>query len=104
MYHVKHDVIMCGVKRIMQPAIDACIEVYNDFGYELTITSGTDGVGIHKEKSKHFIGEAIDTRTHIFHNVNEKKVVFRALREKLGCGYLIISESTHFHIQTATVR
>jgi len=104
MYHVKRGVIMCGVKKRMQPAIDVCVEVYNDFGYELTITSGIDGIGIHREGSKHFKGEAIDTRTRIFANDNEKRVIFRAIKEKLGCGFLIVLESTHFHIQTVTVQ
>jgi hypothetical protein len=72
---------------------------------EIMITSANDGT--HLEKSKHYIDEAIDIRSHNF--TNGTKIAFREELEKFlnigsPCQFTVLLESLgtaneHFHIQ-----
>lgn len=90
-----------GVKTAgMQPEIMLAIcitkDVYLKHGRELVITSIMDGK--HKEGSKHYIGQAFDTRTRYFSNDDRDKVASE-IAEALGDDYDVVIESTHLHIE-----
>lgn len=70
--------------------------VYKSFGKELVVTSGTEGS--HSERSKHYAGLAFDCRIRYFDD-KTKKHVEQALVRELGDDFIVLNESTHFHIQ-----
>jgi hypothetical protein len=71
-------------------------------GYELIITSCTDGQ--HSSTSRHYLGTAIDVRTwtepasgmQIEGDVRSKLVT--QLKHILGKDWFVLDEGTHFHI------
>jgi len=69
-------------------------DVYKKYGYELVITSGTDGV--HGYSSEHYKGDAVDLRTN---NINDKAVIVAEIAERLGSDYDVVLESTHCHLE-----
>ncbi len=70
--------------------------IYKDFHQELVITAITDGK--HKEGSKHYDGDAVDTRTRYF-NASEKELVYKDIKDALSDEYDVIWHTTHFHIE-----
>ena len=71
-------------------------KLINGVNYEMTITSGNDG--IHMKNSKHYKNEAIDIRTR---NMNEQNKVLTQvwIKKWLGINYDVILESNHIHIE-----
>ena len=75
----------------------------DNFGYELTVTSVTDGT--HKEGSKHYEGKAFDIRTWEFHEPGiqlpkeEKEMIAGYLQDALGDDFDVVVERTHIHIE-----
>lgn len=70
-----------------------------ELGLVVTITSGTDGV--HMTGSKHYIGAALDVRSH---DIADKKAFLGNLRKRLGAAYYCFLESPgtpneHFHCE-----
>jgi len=75
--------------------------VYNSYGEEAVITSGTEGNpldGVHSIKSYHYFGMALDFRTRYFTDATAN-VIVRKLSELLGFNYTVIFEKNHIHIQ-----
>ena len=70
-------------------------------GYEITITSGCDGVGIHKSGSKHFLGKAFDFRIRDFPANASPKIWERRLQNRLGDEYYVEfdEKKVHLHAQ-----
>ena len=78
-------------------------DLLDNFGYELTVTSVSDGT--HKDGSKHYSGNAFDMRTWEFQQpgvqlpIAEKNMIATSLRWALGDGYDVVVERTHIHIE-----
>ena len=71
----------------------ACKEIEGE-SYEMTITSGNDGV--HKKGSLHYINRAIDIRSKDMKSPIE--VVLR-LKQRLGRNFDVIYEFDHIHVE-----
>lgn len=85
-----------GLEICMQKALRVADEIWDDYGQELVITSGRDG--IHSAGSLHYYGRAIDCRTRYF-DEDTKERVYNELVEDLGSDYDVIKHSTHIHIE-----
>jgi len=72
-------------------------EVYKEHGYELVVTSGSDGV--HGYSSEHYKGDAVDLRTSMIKPDTKKSVIAAAIRERLGNDYDVVLEATHIHCE-----
>ena len=88
---------MAGLKLPMRKVLKVADAVYKEHGKELVVTSALDGT--HSAGSYHYYGYALDFRTRYFDSQDEKTLVARKIREKLGDKYRVILESTHLHIQ-----
>ena len=71
-------------------------KLINGVNYQMTITSGNDGV--HKNNSLHYKNEAIDIRTRDM-DVNDKILTQLWIKKWLGFDYDVILESDHIHIE-----
>jgi hypothetical protein len=89
-------------------AVEIVNKIYESFGHELVVTSGTEGHRgdkVHGDNSKHYTGDAFDCRTRIFvdeYNVRDEpkiKAVAKAIREALGKEYDVVIENTHIHVE-----
>lgn len=74
--------------------IETCCQLINGKKYQMTITSGNDGV--HMENSKHYRNEAIDIRRRDM--INAMKTA-KIIKYVLGNNYDVILESDHIHIE-----
>lgn len=81
-----------GVMKIIMTALD----IYEDLGVPLVITSLTDGT--HMENSKHYSGEAVDLRTFYFTKAIAEDVTWQ-LQVELGNNYDVIFEGDHIHCE-----
>ncbi len=74
----------------------AAINASEGLGFDVVITSGTDGK--HMRQSKHYDGNALDIRT-----VNIPRTArapyLAQLRVRLGEDYDVIDEGNHIHIE-----
>lgn len=80
----------------MRPVLMAGDKVWKDYGEELVVTSGTDGV--HSAGSLHYYGLAVDFRTRYF-DKDVKVEVYKSLKEALSDDYQVVLEPTHMHIE-----
>jgi hypothetical protein len=81
----------------MRPVLRAAESIWKNHGRPegVTVTAGTDGT--HGATSWHYIGAALDLRTHYF-SEPVKASVFEALVSALP-DYDIILHSTHIHAE-----
>lgn len=83
----------------LRPEILLAIINANDWfmaeGLKMTITSGTEGR--HSNRSKHYIGQAVDLRTN--HLGDGAQLRLRQWIAELGADYDIVQESSHLHIE-----
>ena len=98
MYKTKDITInIVGIKeplKSMLPMIGAVCKASEGHNYVMTITSGKDG--IHKRKSKHYDGEAIDIR------IRDMKFPLKntsLIKNLLGKDYDVMLEKDHIHIE-----
>lgn len=70
-------------------------------GYEITLTSGMDGAGIHKDNSKHFKGFAFDFRIKDFPSEKKLETWVTRVQKRLGTDYFVLleREKNHIHVQ-----
>ena len=66
--------------------------------YNPTITSGCDGIEIHREDSKHFKGWALDWRIRDLSRKQAEAWAYR-ITGRLGFCYFVLLEKSHIHIQ-----
>ena len=94
---IKEGVQIAGLQKEMQIALDYANEVYETFGHTLIITEAVANHG-HVKNSKHYTGNAIDTR---IWNVGADvhRIFGRLLRGLKDLGFDIILESDHIHIE-----
>ena len=91
------DVNIIGLNKEIRSVFDKIEKVcklYNGADYEVTVTSGRDG--IHKEDSKHYTGDAVDIR-----NRDMRLPVYtaRKLGDELGNDFDVVYEKDHIHIE-----
>ncbi len=96
MIFLKDGVTPMGLKPEALLAIIISHEVYSSFGYDLTVTSITDGV--HSRQSIHEFGYAIDIRTRNIVKPDHEKIVAK-LKTALGPLYDVVLEKDHIHIE-----
>jgi len=71
-------------------------------GHDTTITSGNEQTAWHGKTSLHYIGCAVDIRTHdpvtgeLLYNA---VVVVKAIKNALNCDFDVVLEDDHIHIE-----
>ena len=83
----------------VDPIIEAAAPVYERFGKDLVITSGTDGQ--HMQGSLHYVGKALDLRASEAWGYSDRVrgQIAGHLRRELGPNYDIVIEPTHIHAE-----
>jgi len=90
-----------GVKmNLLQPQIVLGLliisSIYKDYGYDLVLTSLSDGV--HSPSSLHRLGSAVDLRTRCVGSADIVSLV-SAIRRALGSDFDVILEADHLHVE-----
>jgi hypothetical protein len=88
--------IKAGVTPRLLIIAAAIANVAQTLQLNVTITSGTDGK--HMTGSKHYTGEALDVRKSNLTKA-ERAAFLAAVKQRLGKGYDVIDEPSHFHIE-----
>ena len=104
-YHdmpIKSGVSILGVCPQMILAHLEISKVYEEFGLEAVITSGTEHV-VHGPGSSHFRGMALDYRTRTI-RPQLIETVRKKIETRLGEEFQVIFETNHFHIQYRPMR
>jgi len=70
--------------------------IYKDYGYDLTITSLSDGV--HSPNSLHRVGCAVDLRTRCVGSADILSLV-SSIRRALGSDFDVVLEADHLHVE-----
>lgn len=90
----------CDINNItteMLLALYTVSRIYNNYGLNVTVTSGRDGK--HMTGSKHYEGNALDFRTY---NVPKHimQLIYSAISFSLSArGYDVVLESDHLHVE-----
>lgn len=94
--NLKKGVNCSGVNPEILLALLVADGIYQDFGYDMTVTSLKDGK--HMMKSLHYVGKAADIR---ISNVRKMDTIhiFKALIEALTDDFDVVLEPTHIHIE-----
>lgn len=87
---------------ILRAAIEIIDPIFREFGEEAVITSGTERHKHSVKRSRHYSGDALDFR-HRFFTLPHKNAVLQQLTERLGKHFVVVLESTHFHVHYAPV-
>lgn len=98
-YFVKEGVSLSDIDRNLLMGIGALqYYLWDKFGYKLTITSGRDGK--HKDLSLHYIGKAVDIRTHDWpFQVTALYSICVDILSQLDYKFDVVLEKTHIHIE-----
>lgn len=92
----KSSVSVVSVQCVVFDIIIAAFSVSTLLGYDLIVTSISDGT--HKIGSKHYIGEAVDIRTfHMF--AEDRRLFVSRLQSILGSGFDVVLEKDHIHVE-----
>ena len=90
---LKEGVRIVGVKPELLIGLMVAEQIFLEHGSELVVTSIIDGK--HKQKSKHYSGNAADLR--IWYLDDAQKTV-EDLQKALGDDFVVILESDHIHM------
>ena len=100
---IKEGVSISGCNsEILVAAITIIDPVFKEFGEEGVITSGTEKHKHSAKRSRHYRGDALDWR-HRFFVWSVKTKVLEELKKRLGKHFVVVLESSHFHIHFAPV-
>lgn len=96
MLSLKNGVSLRGMQPQVLLAVQVALQAYTDAGYDLVITSCTDGK--HSRGSRHYVGLAVDFR---IRHVDKESLpeIYRRIKEALGTEYDVILEKTHIHVE-----
>ena len=101
---VKEGVSLKGCRpEILAAAITIIAPVFKKHDRTAVITSGTEKVKHSAKRSAHYRGDALDFRNRFFPTVEKKAEVLQDLTEALGPDFVVVLESTHYHIHYAPV-
>ena len=87
---------------ILIAAITIIDPIFREHEQEAVITSGTEKYKHSAKRSRHYRGDALDFR-HRFFDLPTKNLVLQELTKRLGKHFVVVLESTHFHIHFAPV-
>ena len=87
---------------ILIAAITIIDPTFKEHGQEGVVTSGTEKYYHSVKRSTHYKGDALDWR-HRFFDLPTKNKVLQELTKRLGKHFVVVLESTHFHIHFAPV-
>jgi hypothetical protein len=98
---IKEGASLQNLRMPMRKVLVAAEKIWQKYGQELVVTSGTDGE--HSAGSLHYYGYALDFRTRYFTD-EEKSLIGEELRNELiQCGvldpYRVIIHKTHIHVE-----
>lgn len=96
MLKLKPGVRIIGLRPEIMLAVQVAASVYDKFGYDCVITSGTDGS--HSRGSLHYAGQAVDLRTWIV-NVEHRRPIRDEIAAALGGDFDVVLESNHIHVE-----
>ena len=88
--------VKAGVTPKMLVIAAAAANTAEKGGFEVVITSGTDGQ--HRRASKHYSGDALDLRISNL-TLDQRKALIAGLMTRLGDGYDIVLEPDHIQIE-----
>ncbi len=94
---LKEGVNPTGLKPEILLAIIVSQSIYHRYGYELTLTSITDGA--HNKNSLHYVGLAVDLRIRNITHEPMRREICDEISDSLGSNYDVILEPTHIHIE-----
>lgn len=97
---IKEGASLQGLKLVMRPVLQKAERIWRNYGQELVVTSGTDGV--HSASSLHYYGYALDFRTRYFDQMGEVHKVFKDLSDELRLlnkDYCVVIHPTHIHVE-----
>ena len=93
---IKEGASIAGLKISMRKALIEAEALWKEYGQELEIRTGLDG--IHSAGSLHYYGYAVDLRTSYFDEA-EKSGIAAALKSRLGEEFDVIIRKTHIHVE-----
>jgi hypothetical protein len=88
---------------ILIAAITIIAPIFQKHNRTAVITSGTEKVKHSAKRSAHYRGDALDFRNRYFPTVEKKAEVLQDLSDGLGPNFVVVLESTHYHIHYAPV-
>ena len=101
---IKDGVSLEGCRpEILAAAITIIAPIFVKHERIAVITSGTENVKHSAKRSAHYRGDALDFRSRYFPTVLQKVQVMDELQEALGPDFVVVLESTHYHIHYAPV-
>lgn len=101
---VKQGVSLEGCRpEILVAAITIIDPIFKKHERTAVITSGTEKIKHSAKRSAHYRGDALDFRSRFFPTVEKKVAVMEELQEALGPNFVVVLESTHYHIHYAPV-
>ena len=92
---IKPGVSIKGMRPEMAAVLPIICQVISEAGVQPVLTSGTEGV--HGPHSRHYVGLATDWRVRDIQK-SMRPLVAQQLRDQLGPEFLVLEESTHYHI------
>lgn len=96
MISLKQGTRVTGLRNEALFATMVAYSIYADHGYDLIITSGTNGS--HSRGSEHYKGDAIDLRTRHM-SAGDPEKISEEIARALGPEFDVILEPTHIHIE-----
>jgi len=93
---LKKGVKIQGISNEMLLGLFVADQVYQEHGYELTITSVIDGR--HSKTSLHYSGNGGDLRTRDIPE-DDREPIRASIKERLGIDFDVILESDHIHME-----
>ncbi len=94
---IKPGVSIVGIQPPIIIALIICDGIYAGMGYELVVTSGTEGK--HRPRSLHYVGFAVDIRIRDFNFPEEEAAAFNYILLALGAEFDVILHKRHIHIE-----
>lgn len=98
MFAIKSTSVLPSNRPEIERARRIVVEVWNRYGYSVTVTSGEEPNASHQTESLHYVGLAEDYRTR---DVAPSKLsdMVADVRSRLGSDYDVVLESDHLHIE-----
>lgn len=93
---LKQGVKLTGLSPQISVAIYTAERIWELAGHDLTVTCISDGK--HKAGSLHYVGHAVDLRTHDL-DADTITDVIGTLRAALGREFDVVGERTHVHVE-----